>query len=123
MSWIPAAEGFGTQYTRRNEMSTPCQDKGYEVGQVFELDRSDGCFDEGDIVVLILDSGTHSPRFEMIKGHRKGEERHLILNVDVKRIYPPEEESKDVTVTCEGKETIISRKSARKLNLIWPANT
>jgi len=96
--------------------------KDYEVGQVFEVVAKNilGVLVKiGDLAVLVTKSG----KFEMLSGKIKGNSQYDSRFQDFKRIYPPEVEvieelPKDVIITCEGKETTISRESAEKLNLI-----
>jgi len=84
-----------------------CKDRNWKVEQIFKAmdgDNGSSYADAGDILVLKKDDGSMCPYFLMISG--------------IKRIYPPEEESKDVDVVCEGKTTTLTREDARKLNLI-----
>jgi len=104
-------------------MTSPCEEKGWEVGQVFEiLGGSNNMTDNGDFVALQEDDGTNSPWFYIIKGRNKGERtcRNIDDNSRIKRIYPPEEESKEITLTCDesGKKTTMSRESAKAMNLV-----
>ncbi len=102
-----------------------CKDKGYKVGQVFEVVGNDEeAFKVGSIIVLSEDIGNTNPLFDLVWGECRYEygiltERgaHELLK-NVKRIYPPEEGSKPVEITCEGKTVEISRESAKALNLI-----
>lgn len=98
---------------------TPCEERGYEAEQVFEYVGGIGCRSskEGDILILKKDDASTSPWFVCIKGSRPVEEDYCANLEFVKRIYPPEEKSKDVEIVCEGKTTVISRESAEKLGL------
>ncbi len=104
-----------------------CKDKGYEVGQVFEVFESDeGAFSLGSIIVLSKDDNSCCPKFDLVQGicyfkagilTENGAHENL---ENVKRIYPPEEskapeDSKAVEVTCEGKTVQISRESAKAI--------
>ena len=103
---------------------TPCEKKGYKVGQVFEytgesnIGNRNGNFCVGDVLVLEPESSSSYPRFICIKGERVS--ANLTASLDnIKRIYPPEEILSDmVDITCEGKTVTISRESAKALNLI-----
>jgi len=102
---------------------TPCEEKGYEVGQVFTVVHGI-TFDEDSTVVLSKDDGSGYPLFDLVDGGcnssigiktKKG--AYVSLSF-VERIYPPEEEkTKDVEVVCEGKTTVLSRESAKVLGL------
>jgi len=97
-----------------------CKDRNWKVEQIFKAmdgDNGSSYADAGDILVLKKDDGSMCPYFLMISGRKEGEECCPNLT-SLKRIYPPEEESKDVDVVCEGKTTTLTREDARKLNLI-----
>lgn len=102
-------------------MKTPCEEKGYEVGQVFRVTTGfdSGRAEIGDVVVLDKDDGSDNPFYvNLTRNHATYEHIAGYMRGTV-RIYPPEpEESKTVIVTCEGKETKVSRKSAKAFNLI-----
>lgn len=80
---------------------TPCQEKGYEVGQVFEV-IDDSNFHSsvyiGDILVLISGDGT----FEVLSGNHKGNLQWNSLFDNVTRIYPPEEKKPLETIDLLG---------------------
>ena len=94
---------------------TPCEEKGYKVGQVFRGAR--GEFKEGWVMVLKKDDGTQNPYFYCISGEQPFDDSCCEFIYRMERIYPPEEKSEDVEVVCEGKTVVISRKSAEALNL------
>lgn len=106
---------------------TPCEKRNWEVGQVFEvIERyhiSLNAGSKGSIFVLSRDDGGYQPLFDLIKGDcdydlgKKTKKGAYLPLHKVKRIYPPEEESKEVEITCEGKTVKISRESAKALNL------
>lgn len=99
---------------------TPCEKKGWKEGEVFEVLNEDEHGTNGsdhDIMVLSDDDGSRSPYFTFLTGSLKGRVG-CKRTYNVKRIYPPEEESKEVEITCEGKTVKISRESAKALNLI-----
>ena len=97
----------------------------YKVGQVFEVknqggDGSGNNGKDGELIVLTEVRNQNSLYFTFLTGRLKGE-KHYKNDCNVVRVYPPEPEpevSKEVTITCEGKTTTISRESATKLNLI-----
>lgn len=91
-------------------MTTPCETLGYKIDQVFKDKR------DGELYVLSEDDGSPSPWFLSLKDSSLLERCCPPLSM-VKRIYPPEELSQDVEVTCEGKTITISRKDAKTLNL------
>ena len=103
---------------------TPCEKRGYEVGQVFEVvDDRYVVTRPGAIMVLHDDDGSSCPTFLAIanlpENYKNSLQKKFCVNInDVKRIYPPEEESETVDVMCEGKTTQISRESAKALNLL-----
>ena len=105
-------------------MMTPCEERGYEVGQVFEVvDDRYVVTRPGAIMVLHDDDGSSRPPFLAIANLPENYKNKLQrkFNVDIeniKRIYPPEEESKTVDVMCEGNVVEISRELAKALNLI-----
>ena len=70
-------------------MMTPCEKKGYEVGQVFERIVDNAPSEAGEILVLIYDDRSDAPKFKILTGANKGKERWPAL-VKVKRVYPPE---------------------------------
>lgn len=98
---------------------TPCEKKGYEVGQVFEViegsapysgyNTRDSVFSHGAIIVLTEDDGTSKPEFTLLKGYswNKSKTQYPSLH-KVKRIYPPEEREKPETITLMGKEYVKS---------------
>lgn len=97
---------------------TPCEKRNWKEGQVFKcIDDGNGTLDTGDILVLNDDDESRTPGFQHIESSRVGYCGYYKLD-QMKRIYPPEEESKEVEVECEGKKTTISRESAKALNLI-----
>lgn len=49
---------------------TPCEELGYKVGDLFEVVGSQGNFSKGSIISLAVDTGTTTPRFELIEGYR-----------------------------------------------------
>jgi hypothetical protein len=67
------------------------------------------------LVVLVEDDGTYNPYYDVITGDSAGEKRRCGCASGTVRIYPPEEESKDVEVVCEGNTKILSRESAKAL--------
>ena len=101
---------------------TPCGKLGYKVGQVFEytgeINRPprNGNFSIGDTIILVGNIEDMSPDFLAANGRKKGDIDSANLR-NVKRIYPPEEVSQEVEVTCEGKTKTISRKDAKALDL------
>jgi len=96
---------------------TPCEERGWKVGQVFErVMDGKASVEKGSLAVLIRDDNTPIPRFFCLSGSSKGREFNLKLSA-LTRVYPPEEK-KTVTVTCEGNKVEISRESAKALNLI-----
>lgn len=76
---------------------TPCEKKGYKVGDKFLVIRDQGIdgFREGDVVTLNLDDGSHSPRFW---SKTEGRGWYMLLEEDVKEINKPSPEDK-ITVT------------------------
>lgn len=101
-------------------------EKSYEVGQVFKRVSHDTFWtDVGDLLIFSRDDGSYCPKFLHLTGKEEGKNYFHNLD-DIVRVYPPElevveevvEESTDVTIMCEGKETTISRESAKELNLI-----
>jgi len=99
---------------------TNCKDRNWKAEQIFKVmieDNESSYANAGDILVLKKDDGSTCPYFLIISGKKEGEECCPNLT-SLKRIYPPEEESKDVTVTCEGKETTLCRRDAEKLGLV-----
>jgi len=95
---------------------TPCEEKGYEVGQVFErVTNSGGEYCAGDILALIEHGDEDGAKFLAIHGKTKGKEKFHFFS-RIRRIYPPEKET--VSITCEGKTVEISRESAKALKLI-----
>jgi len=102
-------------------MKSPCEEKGWKVGEVFEVvNESKACAGhskEGTTLVLDEDDLSGCPWFIVVAGPNKGARTCPSLG-GLKRIYPPEEESKDVTVACEGKETTWCRRDAKRMGLI-----
>lgn len=100
-----------------------CKNKGYKIGDIFEVVESGGNFEKGSIIVLSEDDESSAPRFDLIKGRCNfcvngiKTKQGNYANLDrVRRIYPPEDNK--VAITCEGKTVWISRESAEALNLI-----
>lgn len=93
---------------------TPCEEKGWEVGQVFEDERDGGLF------VLDYDDGSSSPYFMSLgnTGARKGK----ICTPPIpklKRICPPEEKSKKVEIVCDLEDFVVIKKAdAKELNIL-----
>lgn len=46
---------------------TPCEELGYEVGDVFEVDET-SVFTRGSWIMLVYDDGTSMPKFQLVKG-------------------------------------------------------
>lgn len=85
---------------------TPCEERGYKVGQVFEV-VSDGNGDiikTGGFVVLCKDDDSKSPKFFVIKdpSERRNKDTTYVRLSCIKRIYPPEEK-KIETIELMGK--------------------
>jgi len=86
-----------------------CKDKGYEVGQVFEVIGADDeeSFAIGSTVALSRDDGSSCPKFDLISGkcnYRAGlkTQKGAYLDLDcVTRIYPPEEKKTTVQLNDE----------------------
>ena len=94
---------------------TPCEKKNYKVGQVFEITNSNHfgtLSDNGDLLGYIGNGA-----FLTLNGRGEGLVKCNSTFSAVKRVYPPEEESKTVDVVCEGKTTTLTREDAKKLNL------
>lgn len=105
-----------------SKVATRIGNQDYSVGNIFEIDtltgNPSGCFgNEGDLVVM--HSGGTTPTYTWLTGDRKGQ-THYKHKENLLQVYPPlpEPESETVTIVCEGKETTISRESAKELNLI-----
>jgi len=93
--------------------------KDYKEGYIYKRthDSSGDIVSKGDLAVLIGDiiPGDNCSKFFMLDGASAG--KSIMLDRDYfKRIWPPEKDT--VIVVCEGKETEISRESAKALNLI-----
>lgn len=87
--------------TRRNIM-TPCEEKGYKVGEVFKvIGVGNAVIDKNDIVVLREDDHSSAPLFTIIDGRSKGDYGCLSL-FKVERIWPPEEKKVE-TIELMGK--------------------
>ena len=93
--------------------------KNYKEGYIYKRthDSSGDIVSKGDLAVLIGDiiPGDNCSRFLMLTGESEGRRVKLDKNL-FKRIWPFEKDT--VIVVCEGKETEISRESAKALNLI-----
>ena len=74
---------------------------------------------KGDLGVLIgkHNCQTSCSEYFMLTGESAGEVKRLFTSSAI-QVWPPEAPSKDVEVVCDGKTTIISRESAKALNLI-----
>lgn len=104
---ILIADFIDRHYFMGDKPMTPCEEKGYEEGQIFEDKR------DGELYVLVHDDGTYQPNFFSIT--RRDPNRFPPIS-KLTRIFPPEDSV--VTVVCEGTKTTISRESAIALNLI-----
>lgn len=47
---------------------TPCEERGYYVGDLFEVVERSGLFGFGAIISLDRDDGTVIPRFKLVQG-------------------------------------------------------
>lgn len=91
---------------------TPCEERGYEVGQVFEVVDINGViFSNKSIIILTKDNNSDAPLFDLVKGSCQyyhgslGTEGAYLDLSKVRRIYPPEEPEEQVeTITLFGKE-------------------
>lgn len=99
---------------------TPCEERGWKEGQVFEVVSGDRHYTvNGCIAVLDKGADTDYPSFVVVRGLENNPSTNSwnFPLKDLKRIYPPEEKSKNVDVVCEGKTTTLTREDAEKLNL------
>jgi len=125
-------ENFGHNYIHYEDIGEYDEDIGecdediVEVGHIFKVVKDAYTFTtKGTVLVLVDIEEGNRPRFAVLSGGRnlhEGEEYNLAFN-NLERIYPPlpkpvPEPSATVTIMCEGKETILSRESAKELNLI-----
>lgn len=54
---------------QEQEYKTPCEQLGYELGDLFEVvDGEDACFSEGSIIRLIEDDDSDCPYFKLVSG-------------------------------------------------------
>ena len=116
------SHSFGHNYIHYEDIEEYDDGSG-KVGHVFEV-VDKGLFAKdvqvGDIAVLIDAAEGH---LKMMSGKAKGCNQYDSRLEWVKRVYPPVPEpvpvpSATVTIMCEGKETTLSRESAKELNLI-----
>lgn len=83
---------------------TPCEKKGYELGQVFKVIKTNEVFSVGSIIALSVDDQTNIPKFDLIEGsceYRNGEltEYGGYINLsDITRIYPPEHPRETISI-------------------------
>lgn len=85
------------------DMKTPCEQKGYKVGDRFEvIDGIGGIFDNGSVIELYRDDGSTSPLFKLISGycgyyHCDGKSGAYLFLDKVKKI----EDTAQVTIKME----------------------
>lgn len=86
---------------------TPCEEKGYKVGQVFEVVKTGGGANalKGDIIILTEDDGTSAPFFAKVKATPDSPMPETLCKTlsKIVRIYPPEEKEPVETITLMGK--------------------
>ena len=92
-------------------MATPCEKKGYKIGQVFKV-VEENMFAKGSIIILDEDDGTGAPFWVLLEGgFNKNQTTPGKYNMPrscesikyVARIYPPEEPKVTKTIILMGK--------------------